>query len=283
MTALRVLVVDDEEFARQRVRRLLERERDVEVVGECATGRETVESIAALAPDLVFLDVQMPGLDGFGVLRELDAERAPLVIFVTAFDEHALRAFDVHALDYLLKPVDADRFHVALDRARRLHGQATAAERHAKLLGFLARMEDRPRDREATLAYRADPQANRADYAAGDVREAPRPPERLLIKEDGRMFFIKTAEIDWIESYGNYARVHIGARKHLIRDTMAELEKLLEPAGFARIHRSAIVNLDRVTVMQPWFSGKFVVQLADGTRLKLSRWYRDKLEKRIGR
>jgi two-component system LytT family response regulator len=273
VTALRTLIVDDERFARQRLRRLLEREDDVEVVGECESGREAVEAIERERPDLVLLDVQMPALDGFGVLRSLDPERMPLVVFVTAFDEHALRAFDVHALDYLLKPVDPDRFRVALGRAKSQHGQASVADRHARLLALLgatAAVADGAEDAPAPAPEMPD--------AWGSARA---PLERLLLKHEGRMYFVKAEDIDWIEAYGNYARLHVGPRTHLLRETMSHLESRLDPARFARIHRSTIVNLDRVKEMEAWFSGEYIVRLADGTQLKLSRWYRDRLERRM--
>ncbi|HKG95183.1 MAG TPA: LytTR family DNA-binding domain-containing protein [Gemmatimonadaceae bacterium] len=285
---MRVLIVDDEDFARQRVRRLLEAEGGVEVVGECAGGREAVGAIAEQRPDLVFLDVQMPRLDGFAVLRELQdlpepadgtPPVAPLVIFVTAFDEHALRAFDVHALDYLLKPVDPDRFRVALARAREQHARSTAAERHARLLAVLG---EAGMPSGGGAAGEGPPSPALAESIGGG--SSPRAPlDRLLIKEEGRMYVVKTSEIDWVEAYGNYARLHVGPRAHLIRETMNNLERTLDPARFARIHRSTIVNLDRVKEMQPWFSGEYVVLLADGTKLKLSRWYRERLEQRLGR
>src|SRR5215212_733939 len=253
---MRVLIVDDEDFARQRVRRLLEAEGGVEVVGECAGGREAVGAISSLRPDLVFLDVQMPRVDGFAVLRELQElpdpadgspPVAPLVVFVTAYDEHA---------------------------------RSTAAERHARLLAVLG---------EAGLAGSESAAGGGVPAPAfaelnGGGGAGPRAPlDRLLIKEEGRMYVVKTAEIDWVEAYGNYARLHVGPRAHLIRETMNNLERALDPARFARIHRSTIVNLDRIKEMQPWFSGEYVVLLADGTKLKLSRWYRERLEQRLGR
>src|SRR6476661_893458 len=215
MTLLRVLIVDDEAFARQRLRRLLTEQPDVEVVGEAANGREAIALITTHDPDVVLLDVQMPRVDGFGVLRGLDGP-APLVIFVTAFDEHAVSAFNVHAFDYILKPVEPARFSDAIERARAQIAQSTIAERHAKLVAF-----------------------------------------------------------------GNYARLHTGPRTHLIRETMATLERALDVRRFARIHRSTIVNLDRVRQMDLWGSGDYMVRLADGTQLKLSRWYRDRLEARL--
>jgi two-component system, LytTR family, response regulator len=272
---MRALIVDDEAIARRRLRRLCEREGDVEVIGECAAGREAVAAVAEHAPDVLFLDVQMPGLDGFGVLAALGEvappERTPAVVFVTAYDEHAVRAFDVHAADYLLKPVDPERFRVAVARVRGRLGEADAARRHAQLVAILGA--------GAGDTAALPPAPAGLPVASG----TPRYRERLLAKVDGRMYFVRAADIDWVEAEGNYVRLHVGREAHLIRETMADLERDLDPATFARIHRSTIVNLDRVREMQPWFSGEYVVILHDGTRLKLSRWYRDRLEARLGR
>ncbi len=268
MTPLRVLIVDDEAFARQRLRRLLSEQPDVEVVGEAANGREAITLITTHNPDVVLLDVQMPRVDGFGVLRGLDGP-APLVIFVTAFDEHAVAAFDVHAFDYILKPVDPNRFAEAIARARTQVAQSTAAERHQRLAAFLdASPGGAPRD--------VVPAGGDAPATGGRG-----PLDRLLVKEEGRMYFVPVTEIDWIEAFGNYARLHTGPRVHLIRETMATLERALDTRRFARIHRSTIVNLDRVRQMDLWGSGDYMVRLADGTQLKLSRWYRDRLEARL--
>jgi two-component system LytT family response regulator len=247
---LRVLIVDDEEIARQRLRRLLAREDDVEIVGEASDGVHAVDSIRSLAPDLVFLDVQMPEVDGFAVLERLRPHLAPAVVFVTAHDDYALRAFDVHAVDYLRKPFDAMRFKEAFSRARR------------RVAGVEA--EDRSRKLDALLAQVA--------------AHSPRSRERLMVRADGRLYFVRIDEIDWVEAAGNYVKLHVGRDTHLMRETMAGIEKMLDPSRFLRIHRSAIVNLDRVREMQPWFSGEYTVILRDGTQLRLSRVYRDRLE-----
>jgi two-component system, LytTR family, response regulator len=248
MTALRALIVDDEALARQRLRRLLEREGDVEVAGECAGGAAAVASIRARAPDVVFLDVRMPEVDGLEVARAVaGAEPRPLFVFVTAFDTHAVHAFDVEALDYLVKPVEPARL-----------GRAVA------------------RVREACAARAMPPAPAGPPPTAGAA-----PLERLLVKADGRMFFVSVADIDYVEARGNYARLHVGPRTHLVRETMAALERRLDPRRFARIHRSTIVNLDRVREMAPWFSGDYRVRLLDGTELRLSRWYWERLEGRL--
>ncbi len=271
MASVRVLIVDDETLARQRVRRLLQSETDVEIVGEAESGQEAVKLIRELRPDLVCLDVQMPGLDGFGVLREIEGELAPMVLFITAYDEHAQRAFDVHAVDYVLKPLDADRFKAAFDRARRQRAHAVAAERLGELLETVRRLAD------GTSSPDLRPEGNGAGAATNGSYAS-----RILVKQDGRMFFVKTTEIDWIEADRNYVRLHVGKTSHTIRDKISHLEETLDPRLFARIHRSTIVNLNRVREMQQWFSGDYVVILEDGSKLRLSRHYRDRVEKQVG-
>lgn len=286
---MRVLIVDDEALARQRVRRLLQNEADVEIVGEAESGHDAVAMIRDLRPDLVCLDVQMPGLDGFGVLEQMDGGPVPMVLFVTAYDEHAQRAFDVHAVDYVLKPVDADRFRAAFDKARKQRANAVAAERLGELLETVRRLADgggtEARESGAALAGVAASalgggvaNASSATTGAANGRYA----SRILVKQDGRMFFVKTTEIDWIEADRNYVRLHVGKTAHTIRERISHLEETLDPRLFARIHRSTIVNLNRVREMQQWFSGDYVVILEDGTRLRLSRHYRDRVEKQVG-
>jgi two-component system, LytTR family, response regulator len=286
MVRVRVLIVDDEALARQRVRRLLQNEADVEVVGEAESGHEAVAMIRELQPDLVCLDVQMPGLDGFGVLREIDSGPVPMVLFITAYDEHAQRAFDVHAVDYVLKPVDGDRFRAAFDKARKQRANAVAAERLGELLETVRRLADgggaaAGADAAAMLGV-AGTGANGANGANGASAANGRYASRILVKQDGRMFFVKTTEIDWIEADRNYVRLHVGKTAHTIRERISHLEETLDPRLFARIHRSTIVNLNRVREMQQWFSGDYVVILEDGTRLRLSRHYRDRVEKQVG-
>jgi two-component system, LytTR family, response regulator len=280
MSNVRVLIVDDEALARERVRRLLQSEPDIEIVGEAANGREAVERIRELRPDIVCLDVQMPELDGFGVLREIGDDNPPMVLFITAYDEHAQRAFDVHAVDYVLKPVDAERFRTAFERARSRRAQSVAAERLGELLDTVRRLaEGSPKGGAATPATAA---AAGNGVAQGSGEAGSRHASRILVKHDGRMFFVKTAEIDWIEADRNYVRLHVGKTTHTIRERISHLEETLDPRIFARIHRSTIVNLNRVREMQQWFSGDYVVLLDDGTRLRLSRHYRDRVEKQVG-
>lgn len=271
---MRVVIVDDEALARQRVRRLLQNEADVEIVGEAESGREAVTMIRALQPDLVCLDVQMPELDGFEVLNELDDVAVPMVLFITAYDEHAQRAFDVHAVDYVLKPVDADRFKAAFERARTQRANAVAAERLGELLATMRRISDGKVVSDDSTAVAP---AAGAAVTPGSGSFA----SRILVKADGRMFFVKTTDIDWIEADRNYVRLHVGKEAHTIRERISHLEETLDPRLFARIHRSTIVNLNRVREMQQWFSGDYVVILDDGTRLRLSRHYRDRVEKQV--
>ena len=247
---IRTLIADDEPLGRQRIRHLLGQEDDVAVVGECANGEEAVVAILRDAPDLVFLDVQMPVLDGFAVVEAVGPEQMPVVIFVTAYDQYALQAFDVHALDYLLKPFDRERFQKALTRAR-LH------LRRKSLDGLDQRLQDLL-----------------ADYAAGPGRAA-NTLKRLAVKTGGQVFFLNAEEIDWIEAAGNYAGLHVKDKMHLIRETMGDLEARLDPALFLRIHRSTIVNRDRIKALKPLPNGEYVLTLHDGTRLSSSRSYRE--------
>jgi two-component system LytT family response regulator len=242
---IRALIVDDEPLARRGVRVRLERAGDVEIIGECANGSDAVVAIRELSPDLVFLDVQMPGVDGFGVVEQVGAEQMPIVVFVTAYDAHALKAFDVHALDYLLKPIDDERFDVAVERARR-----RIAERKAigqQLAAVLAELRDR----------------------------------RILIKDRGKVIIVNESDIDWVEAEGDYVRVHAGGRGHLLRETMSAIAKRLDPARFARIHRSTIVNVSRIRALKPHPNREYTVVLRDGTQLKLSRGYRNALQGRF--
>jgi two-component system, LytTR family, response regulator len=251
---IRALVVDDEPIARERVLSLLQQEDDVEVIAECGDGPQAVSAIQHHTPDLVFLDVQMPGLDAFGVINAIGAERMPTVIFITAYDEYALRAFEVHALDYLLKPFGRERFRETLKHAR-----ASLERRRAGDLGR----------RLLALVNDIKPEAPKLD--------------RLVVKSGGRVFFLRTDDLDWIEAAGNYVRLHLGEEAHLFRETMTRMEARLDTRRFVRIHRSRIVNTERIKELQPWFNGEYVVVLRNGTRLPLSRGYRDKLQEQLGK
>lgn len=243
MTPIRALIVDDEPLARERLRALLADHSAIEVIAECANGREALTAIAEGRPDLVFLDVQMPEMDGFEVLESIEPADWPVVIFVTAYDQYALRAFDVHALDYLLKPFDRTRFHRAVGRAeselRDRRAAATTGPRLATLIEHLKQDRQRPR--------------------------------RLVFKSGGRIFFVKCAEIDWIEAAGNYVKLHVGPAEHLLRDTMKNLMERLDGSRFVRIHRSLLVNGDRIRELQQAADGDWEVVLADGTRLSAGR------------
>ena len=251
---IRVLVADDEPLARERLRMLLEPEDWLDVVEEVGDGPAAVGAIQKLRPDLVFLDVQMPGATGFDVIDAIGPEKLPFVIFVTAYDKYALKAFDVHAIDYLLKPFDKERFQSALRRARQQLERRSSGELERRLLELVQ-----------------------------DLKPASSKIERFVIKSGGRVFFVRAEEIDWIEAAGNYVKLHVGNEAHLFRETMNALEARLNSDTFYRIHRSHIVNIERVRELQPWFNGEYVVFLKDGTRLTLSRGYREKLQERIGR
>ncbi len=258
MEQIRTLIVDDEPLAREGVRVLLQQDPDVEVVGECANGREAVRAIEDLGPDLLFLDVQMPEIDGFEVLTRIDAARMPVVVFVTAYDQHALRAFEVHALDYLLKPFKDERFRTALEHAKTQIRQQKVSEVSQRLVALL----------EQTTGKASTP-------APSDDEPYLR---RLVVKTGGRVFFINVEEIDWIEAADYYVRLHVGRASHLLRETMSNLERQLDPQQFQRIHRSTIVQLDCIAALEPVYHGDYVVLLRDGTQLKMSRRHRQKVE-----
>ena len=253
MTRIRTVIVDDEPIARARVLSLLDEEPDIEVVGECSNGPDAVSTIAETAPDLVFLDVQMPEMDGFEVARSLGADRLPAVVFVTAFDQYALRAFEIHALDYLLKPFSAQRFKASLSHVRQQFAQRRATTLGRQVLDMLPNAQ-------------------------------PREPlkDRLVVKSSGRIHFVRIADIDWCEAAGNYVCLHVGAQSHLVRETMSRLEAQLDPRQFVRIHRSTIVNFDRIEELRSSLNGEHAVVLRDGRRLTLSRGYRDALQARLG-
>ena len=250
MSKIRTVIVDDEALARRGIRAQLEEQDDIEIVAECRNGLEAVSAIEEQSPDLVFLDVQMPELDGFGVLEAVGIEHMPVMIFVTAYDEYALRAFDVHALDYLLKPVDADRFAIALRRARKQVQHHGIRDLNRRLQSFL------------------DDVQSKRDFT-----------ERLVIRVGGRICFMNVGEIDWIEAADNYVCLHVGSETHLVRETMNRLEKKLDPTQFLRIHRSRIVNIKQIKEMQPLFRGEYDIMLQDGTRLESGRGYRDNVLK----
>lgn len=254
---IKTLIVDDEPLARRNLRVLLEKDPQIEILDECRNGREAVKAINTLSPDLIFLDIQMPEMDGFDVLGHVGPEHIQAIIFVTAFDQYALKAFDVHALDYLLKPFDDERFGHALQRAKT---QIEAREINRLSKRLLALLAERESERKIV----------RKDYLT-----------RFMIKDSGRVVLVKVDDVDFIEADGNYAKLHVGRKAHLLREKMNDLEGRLDPARFVRIHRSIIVNLDRIKEMHPHFNGDYIVVLEDGRQLRLSRARRENLEARL--
>ena len=250
---IRVLVVDDEPLAREMIREMLGDDSDVEVVAECANGREAVEAIKSLKPDLVFLDIQMPELGGFEVLDSFDAQSTPYIIFVTAYDQYAVRAFEVHAFDYLLKPFDRERFDVAWQRVKEQIKVDQSGDRERHILALLE-----------------------------ELKSGPRHLERLVIKNGGRVFFLNVQDVYCIESEGNYVRVYDNQKGYLLRETISNLEEQLDPKQFRRIHRSAIVKIDRIKEMQPWFHGEYRIIMENGKELTLSRNYRQNFQGAVG-
>ena len=251
---IRTLIADDEPLARERLRTLLARHGDVEIIGECANGADAIDAIAELRPDLVLLDVEMPRVDGFAVLEALDPDALPAVVFVSAHDQYAVRAFEAHALDYILKPFDEARVDRALHRVRAQLTRAPGGTRQIdpRLMSLLEELRDHRRS------------------------------DRLVVKTGGRVVFLRTEDIDWVEASGNYVRLHVGGEGHLLRESMKNMERRLDPSTFVRIHRSAIVNVDRIRELEPWFHGEYIVILRDGTRLTSSRVFSDRLNALIG-
>jgi two-component system LytT family response regulator len=251
--AIRALVVDDEPLARDMIREMLEGDSEVEIVAECANGREAVDAMKSLQPDLVFLDVQMPELGGFEVLESFDRQFVPHIIFVTAYDQYAVRAFEVHAFDYLLKPFDHERFDAAWQRVKTQIRLDQNGERDRHILALLE-----------------------------ELKTGPRHLERLVIKHGGRVFFLNLQDVHCIESEGNYVRVYDNQKSYLLRETISNLEEQLDPRQFRRIHRSAIVKIDRIKEMQPWFHGEYRIIMENGKELTLSRNYRANFQGAVG-
>ncbi len=249
----RAVIVDDEPLARTRIRRFLSEEPDMEVVGECADGAQAVDLIRELAPEVVFLDVQMPKMDGIEVIRQIGAHNLRTVVFVTAFNHYAVQAFEAEAVDYLLKPFDRRRFQETLQRIRRRlteYSHETLSEQIEQLV----------------------------------KRFQPSSPylQRLVIRSEGSILLVRVEDVDWLEAAGNYICVHLGKRNHIVRDSLAHLEKQLDPARFLRVHRSAMVNLDRIRELRPTFQGDYKVVLLSGDILPLSRKYRGALTRQLG-
>jgi two-component system, LytTR family, response regulator len=254
------VIVDDEPLAREVVRTRLKSETDIKIVGEAVDGPGAVKMIRALQPDLVFLDVQMPAMDGFEVIEQVSSDHLPIVVFVTAYDRYALKAFEAQALDYLLKPFTTDRFQTALERARTEIAKAGELDTHRRLIELLDARQHGPQTREGNHAIRGEG-----------------PLLRFAVKHNQRIVLVKVDDVDWIESSANYARLHARGTPHMVRMTMSELEKRLDPVRFARIHRSTIVQVDRIKDIAPAWHGDFDVTLRDGTVLRLSRSFRGRL------
>ena len=256
---LRAVIVEGEPQARQNLQELLVAYSELNVVAECSSGIDALGTIDNLRPDLIFIDVHLPDLDGFGVLRELDGKASPATVFVTAFDQYAVRAFDVHAVDYLLKPFDTARFREsfarAKERATRRGGNTVEDERMRALL---------------------------SDYVSQAQTSTRQHLDRVAVKVDGVLKIVRTADVDWWETDGNYIRLHVGGTSHLIRMTAASIEPQLDPRSFIRIHRRYIVNVDRIVEVQPWFAGDAIIVLRNGAKLRLSRTYRERLHTRLG-
>ncbi len=255
---VRVLIVDDEPLARRRLRRFLDGRDGVEVAGEADNGRTAVTAIRTLSPDLVFLDIRMPDLDGFGVVHEIGTAAMPAVVFITAFDEYAIDAFEVSALDYVLKPFANKRLEQALQRAlERLREKRAGASLRERLECLLDAQEER-----LASSVKKDPETRL---------------RRLAVRRGGRLFFVPLGDVGWIESDGAYVRLHTGERTHLVRDSLKRLEGALDPTEFARVHRSVMVRIDHVEALRPLDHGEYEVILQSGVCLKLSRSYRDVL------
>ncbi len=261
MTAIRTLIVDDEPLARRGLELRLRRHADIEIVGEAGNGRQAFHAISALRPQLMFLDVQMPGIDGFGLLRALPATQIPLTVFVTAYDQYALAAFAASALDYLLKPVDDTRLDESIERARERLAARKTEDHYERLLKLIATLPE-----TAKLPF---------DTVLSD--EPVQADDKLTIKDGHRLLRIDVETIRWIDAAGDYMCIHAGEDTHVLRGTMQQLERRLDPRRFARVHRSSIVNLARVKEMRPHLNGEYFLVLDSGHELKLSRSYRDKV------
>jgi len=251
---IRALIADDEALARNLIRRMLKDDRDLEVIGECSNGKETVAMIRKESPDVVFLDVQMPEMDGFAVLESIGIERLPEIIFTTAYEQYAIRAFELHALDYLLKPFDQARFKDAIKYAKERFRSERQNDGRTQISALLENIKNKPQ------------------YL-----------ERLVIKAGGRITFLRTDEINWIEADDKYVHLHTSKVRPMVRQTLSAMEAQLDPKKFRRVHRSAIVNVERITELQPLFSGEYSILLQDGTKLTLSRNYKDKLFELLGK
>ncbi|MBT5005311.1 MAG: response regulator transcription factor [Halieaceae bacterium] len=268
MNNLKAIIVDDESLARRGLALRLQQIPMVDVITECANGQQALEAIAEHSPDLVFLDIQMPGIDGFEVIRQLQTDNLPMVIFVTAFDHYAVEAFKVHAVDYVLKPIDDDRLHEAIDRAVAHYSQEESERSKQRLVDLMMGM---------TGASAAS-----IEEMAQSENAPNQWPEKLVVKDGSDIHFIKVADIQWVDAAGDYMCIHAGGETHIMRITMKELEALLNPARFLRIHRSTIINSDYISGAQALGNGEYMLSLEGGAQLKVSRGYRDKVKQLLG-
>jgi two-component system LytT family response regulator len=265
-TRLKTIIVDDEALARRGLRYRLADVPDIELAGEARNGREALNMIAELSPDLVFLDIQMPGMDGFDVLRALDEDTMPAIVFVTAFDEYAVQAFEANALDYLLKPIEDDRLSEALDRVRRLHDQKLAVRHRKSLFRLVGQITG-----EAVNSMHEI-----REKGVDRIRKTEIP--KLAIRDSGSTTWVPQDEIDWIDAAGDYMCVHSKGETYILRMTMKKLEQALDPNILQRVHRSTIVNVHKVREMQSHINGEYFLTLDNGHTVKLSRSYKDKLD-----
>jgi two-component system LytT family response regulator len=261
---LRTLIVDDEKLARRGLKIRLEDIEGVEVIGECVNGQEALAAIAEQAPDLIFLDIQMPGMSGFDVVANLQQDNMPMIIFVTAFDEYAVEAFEVRAVDYILKPIDSDRLEAAVQRARSRSAQVESITDKQRLLDLVISITGKS---ESSVAQLMKEQDGSKSY-----------PDRIAIKDGGETTLVPTVDIEWVDAAGDYMCVHAKGQTHIMRVTMKELESQLDPANFQRVHRSTIVNLDRVERVCSHMNGEFHLILSNGSTVKMSRSYKEKVK-----
>lgn len=245
MNTIKTVIADDEPRARERVRHLLKEDNEIDVIAECENGAETIQVLTEKKPDLIFLDIQMPEYDGFEVIREVSENALPKIVFTTAYNQYALKAFEVHAVDYLLKPYDTERFYEAVDEVKNV----SAAESNGNLDELLETL---------------------------DLQEEK--PDKIMVKEEGKIFFLDTDEIDWIESAGNYIKLITPERQYMIRETMTNITEKLSSHTFFRVHRSTIVNIDKVKIIEPWFHGDYQITMYNGKKLSMSRNYKEILE-----
>lgn len=265
--SIKTMIVDDELLARRGLALRLEAHEDIEVVAECANGREALQKITELAPDLVFLDIQMPGINGFDVVEQMQADAMPMVVFVTAFDKYAVEAFEVHAVDYVLKPIEDSRLETAISRVRQQKQQSAASNQKQRLMDLITNITGK--------------QPSQIDQLLNDGADFSEPyPEKLAIKDTGRTTLIPVKDITWVEAAGDYMCIHSNHPKqvNVLRSTMKELESKLNPANFQRVHRSTIVNIDCIQKICTHINGEYFLILDDESKIKMSRSYRSKIK-----